>query len=1038
MITLERWRTIEPILDAALELSESERAAFVSQQCLSDPDLLSTLTRLLASIAHTDSEFDQPARSRWSATPPVAESHDDASRKIVGDRFRIEQLIGRAGPDAAHRAWDLRAQRRVVIRILTPQLAAGDTREHIAREVQQLAALRHPNLVPIFDSGESAGNVYVVMPFIEAESLRDVFASHDRLPRAEVRRIMRGVLSALECAHGAGVIHRDINPSNIILSQNEVLVANFGIASLAAPTDQQRSDERLGAGAPDYLSPEQADASGRADHRADIYGAGCILVEALTGQRPLPASVRQALANEGHDPDVRRIAARLASTPSLRRCAERAIALDPTQRFQSAREFSLALLDALDNETNANATGVAQHTSIVPASATRSRRSIVVLAVATALIAIAIAGTALARRERGGDGRAVELRTLTIFPFIARDTANRDTTLAADVTHGFLDYVLYSQYYTGRDGARLASPYGTVAAASPPTADHAAIVAQRGGGAYVDGTWWRDDSLHVTVVVHMEGRPAIRHSRTFRRGIPGIYVGGFTFQITMESLGHPDAIEDNVSHSGQVEGFIPTGLQAYRQQRYSDALRHFRDVSLREPPYPFAALIGAEAATWLGRQRDAQFMSDLALRGEMSVTASARALEMTRGFNFFVYDRADSSVAHFRRVVSRDGPALEAWLTLGTIYDRLAPRVITVDSLAAEALDHVRDIDDDFLPSLYPRLVFSARRGDTSTTAALLAQLNTYATRLGRTADFGTESNDLRAATIIARCTTRGVAAAPWDSVPAAALVEAARALTVAGLRQPDCARAAWEHARRTAGRDDRWSVLLGLQTVFLARGDVARTVSLLDTDTTVNRTARGWLAIADALAERDTALSARATVAADETLRLFQSYPTLISDEALWHLGLWLAHESQIDKLRIVHDTLLGRQSMSSNEIQFHFEQSLRARLALAQHDSAAAIALLTALAPSADRTTLTWTLSAGHGVDRALLAELLLSRNKFAESRDVASYFDSGASVGYAIFLWRSLQIRAAAAAALNDRAASAAIRQRQIALRPNAKLR
>ena len=1038
MITLERWRTIEPILDAALELSESERAAFLSQQCLSDPDLLSTLTRLLASIARTDSEFDRPAGTRWNATPDMADSHDNASHTILGDRFRIEQLIGRDGPEAAYRAWDLRAQRPVVIRIVAARTTGGDTREQLISEVQQVAALRHPNIIPIFDSGESAGDVYVVTPFIEAESLRDVLASPDRLPRAEVRRIMSGVLSALECAHGAGVIHRDFNPSNIILSPNEVLVANFGIANLAASTEQQRTDETPGIGAPDYLSPEQEGANGRADHRADIYSAGCILVEALTGQRPLPAVVRQALATEGHDPEVRRIAARLASTPSLLRCAERAIALDRTQRFQSAREFSMALLDALDDETNPDPTGVSQRTSLITATATRRRRKIITLAVVSALIAIAIAGAAFARTDRGDDRRAADLRTITIFPFVARDTGNRDTTFAAEVTHGFLDYVLYSQNYTGRDGARLASPYGTASAANSATADHAAIVAQHGGGPYVDGTWWRDDSLHVTLVVHMEGRPATRHSRTYRRDSPGTDIGALTFWLAMESLGHPEAIEDNVRHSGQVDGFIPSGLQAYRQQRYSDALRHFREVNLREPPYPFAALIGAEAASWIGRQRDAQFMSDFALRGEMSVTASARALEMTRGFNFFAYDRTDSAVAHFRRVVSRDGPALEAWLVLGTIYDRLAPRASNVDTLVADALEHVRSIDDDFLPSLYPRLVLSARRGDTATTAALLAQLNTYATRLGRNAEFGTESSELRAATIIARCTTRGVASVPWDSVPASAVVEAARALTVSGMRQPDCARAAWEHARVTAGRDYRWPALLGLQSVFLARGEVAAAVSLLDTDTTVNRTERGWLAIADALAERDTALTARATIAAGETLRLFESYPTQITDESLWYLGLWLAHESQIENLRIVHDTLLGRQSISSNEIQRHFQQSLQARLALAQHDSAAAIALLTALTPSADRTTLTWTPSAGHGVDRALLAELLLSRKKFAEARDVASYFDSGASVIYPIFLWRSLQIRAAAATELTDRAAAAAIRRRQIALRPNAKLR
>ncbi len=452
-----------------------------------------------------------------------------------------------------------------------------------------------------------------------------------------------------------------------------------------------------------------------------------------------------------------------------------------------------------------------------------------------------------------------------------------------------------------------------------------------------------------------------------------------------------------------------------------------------------AALLGAEAASWVGQQQEARIRSRMALNGEMAVVESPRMFEMVRGFDFFTNDRADSALFHLRRVVSRDGPALEAWLAIATIYDRLLPRYDSLaaemsnpESAAAEALARARAIDPGFLPALYPQIVQSARTGDTATARALLLTLTSHANRLGPDIDFGTLSVGLRAATLIVRCEASGALSVPWDSVPVDAVVEAARALSTSGLRRPQCALAVWQHAYALAGPTLRWKALQGMQTVLLARGRTADAVRLLDTDSTVNRTERGWLAVTDALADPDPMLSARATSATNATSALFASSPSLMSDEALWYLGLWLVHESRLAEARTVHDTLLGRVTLSSNAMQLHFERSLAARLALAGGDTITALRLLTALTPEADRATLTWVPSASHGVDRLLLAEVLLARGKFAEAIGVASYFDSGASVTYPIFLWRSLQIRAAATSARSDRAAHAAIRQRQRGLR------
>ena len=195
-------------------------------------------------------------------------------------------------------AEELSLGRKVVVKVLPPDLAATVNVERFRREIQLAARLQHPHIVPVLAAGISDGLPYYTMPFIEGESLRARLARTGELPVQEAARILRDVLSALSYAHEHGVVHRDIKPDNVLLTGNHAVVADFGVAkALSASTNPGSSLTSLGValGTPAYMSPEQAAADPTTDHRADLYGVGAMAYEMLTGQQVFSARSPQAM-----------------------------------------------------------------------------------------------------------------------------------------------------------------------------------------------------------------------------------------------------------------------------------------------------------------------------------------------------------------------------------------------------------------------------------------------------------------------------------------------------------------------------------------------------------------------------------------------------------------------------------------------------------------------------------------------------------------------------------------------------------------------
>ena len=259
----------------------------------------------------------------------------------LAGRYRVEREIGRGGMAVVYLAHDLRHDRRVAIKLLLPELAQAVGPARFLREIRIAAQLTHPHIVPLFDSGEVDGRLFYVMPFLDGESLRQRLDRERQLAVHDAIGIARQVASALEYAHARDVVHRDIKPDNILLYQNEAMVADFGIAlALSAAQSPRITGTGLVVGTPEYMSPEQALDEG-ADARSDQYSLACVLFEMLAGEAPYSGSTPYSILSKrlmDPVPSVRRL--RPTVPPVVDRALVRALAKVPADRFPSVGAFA--------------------------------------------------------------------------------------------------------------------------------------------------------------------------------------------------------------------------------------------------------------------------------------------------------------------------------------------------------------------------------------------------------------------------------------------------------------------------------------------------------------------------------------------------------------------------------------------------------------------------------------------------------------------------------------------------------------------------
>jgi len=421
-ISAERWKQLEPLIDAALDVPPERRRAFLSDACAGDAALQADAELLLGYHDRRDVLFDGSIGERFG---DLFDNRIASVPEILAGKYRIERELGRGGMATVYLAWDLRHERHVAVKVVHPHIAAVLGIERFLTEIKTTARLQDPHILALHDSGEADGFVFYVMPYVEGGSLRRRLEHEKQLPVDEAVRIACEVASALGSAHRDGVIHRDVKPENILLHNGTALVADFGIAlAVSAATAPRLTAPGSSLGTPEYMSPEQATENGPIDARSDIYALGTVLYEMLAGETPFTgASATAIIAKRAamSAPSVRVL--RPAVSASLDAAVSRALAREPADRFGTVTEFAQSLRRAAA-QIESGETG--PRLSIHPFGR-RVGLSVVALAalLLTAVVTI-VARSRLASTTRSAVVTLDSLNSIAVLPLatVGNDTAN--------------------------------------------------------------------------------------------------------------------------------------------------------------------------------------------------------------------------------------------------------------------------------------------------------------------------------------------------------------------------------------------------------------------------------------------------------------------------------------------------------------------------------------------------------------------------------------------------------------------------------------
>ena len=307
----------------------------------------------------------------------------------LADRYRVEREIGSGGMATVYLARDLRHQREVALKLLKPELGAVLGAERFLSEIRVTANLQHPNLLPLFDSGEVGGLLYYVMPFVAGETLRSRLDREKQLAVEEAVRISVAVASALGYAHEHGVIHRDLKPENILIQAGQPVIADFGIALAVSNAGGARVTQTgLSLGTPQYMSPEQAAGDREIDGRSDIYSLGAVTYEMLAGEPPHSGKTAQAIIAKLMTSEPSPLHLMRPTVPvNVTAAVEKALAKLPADRFATANDFAQALTNP--SFSLATRSGIAAQIASGSAAAKRWQRNSIGLGAAAALLLIA-------------------------------------------------------------------------------------------------------------------------------------------------------------------------------------------------------------------------------------------------------------------------------------------------------------------------------------------------------------------------------------------------------------------------------------------------------------------------------------------------------------------------------------------------------------------------------------------------------------------------------------------------------------------------
>ena len=612
--------------------------------------------------------------------------------------YAIERELGRGGMATVYLARDIRHQRRIALKVLRPELAVTLGPDRFLHEIRIAAGLQHPHILPVFDSGEAAGQLWYSMPYVEGETLRDRLRREKQLPLDDACRIALQVLSALEYAHGHGVIHRDVKPENILLEDDQAVLADLGIARAVTAVGEERLTETgLSLGTPAYMSPEQACAERTIDGRTDIYSVGCVLYEMLAGEPPYTGPSPQAIVARRLTEPPPRLRTIRDAPEALERTIHRALARNAADRFATAREFARAI--TLTEPTSSGSPGSR------PANRPgwrRAQRSMV----GGLLLTLALILAWVAYRRAASTAPQVSATRLAVLPFSVRGTGS-----LSYLSEGMVD--LLSRDLDGAGDLRTIDA-GTILTAAASSVDGGTLDVERGrtvarrvgAGLYVlgsvnaiggrvriqaalyDGAGTGEAQTHASV----EGDSTQLFELVDRLSAQLLVKRGSgsrlaeTAAVTTRSL---------VALKAYLDGERRLRAASLQRARLDSAITMFQRAVTEDSTFALAQYRLAVAAGWANRPAMATAAASRAL--SMSERLTQRDRRLLTAYLDFRQGAANRAEQQYRAILSDYPDDLEAQFQLADLLYHYNPLRGRHRAEARELFDQILDLDPGFL-----------------------------------------------------------------------------------------------------------------------------------------------------------------------------------------------------------------------------------------------------------------------------------------------------------------------------------------------------
>lgn len=923
------------------------------------------------------------------AKPPVFPEWLTAA---LDPRYRLEGLLGQGATATVYVALDTERERRVAIKVLGADLSEM-TGERFLREIRFSASLQHPNILPLFDSGSAGTALYYVMPYVEGATLKERLVAEGPLPISEVVSISAEIADALDHAHRQGIVHRDIKPGNILLSEGHAIVSDFGIASAVTVAGGDRlTRSGLVIGTPTYMSPEQA-SGGDVDERTDLYSLGCLLFEMLVGEPPFTGRTAQAVL-------AKQMVEYAPSMPNLRPGIPEH--LDGTVRSLMAkvpadRPRSAAVAKRLiEGEEMPPPSSPGQRPASADGRGVFLRRRIG----GAVLIAALAVGTWWAVGGRGPSPPSIDAHRVLVFPPVqdGRAALGSDGFLAASLVGTALETATDITWQDGwstlgsrdREGFALLSPDRYREAARAAGAGWSISGSLR---AVADSTLvsleLQDASGDSLVARATESVPTDPDAVAAATAAATAALFGYLTEDTIQAMGllrrPPAALAANA-----------TGHLAYRRSRFDESFEAFTKAVEIDSTFAAAAVGGAVATLWLHQPDVADSLLDLAERHREELPVRYHHLGTAVGH--FWHGAPDSALAVLDSLTRIDPDWGLASSVRAEVFYHLMPSVGPADSLAEHWFRQARDQEPGLTPPLFHLTEIVVRRGDL-TTADSMAQL--FAT-------FDPDSTYARRLEIMLDCVGERGESVDWTAMLATALQ-----LAVAG-RQPRCAERALKGvlgaSQMPRDHDHRWGAFFALQALYVSQGRDAEAIAIIDSSTHAGSTGDLLLYVLDTMAGADMEEQARDVQAiADER---YTSSLDALSPLLLWLFGSWYEHVGDsIQLIRYTDHTRTLAEDTGDAQVT-RYAQALEGHLMQLRGDTAAAIQRFRSLHPVVNVDELEWSYGEAFPVERLELARMLLARGEASEAYEVARSFDHPAPIIHLAFLPASLAVRHEAA--------------------------